>query len=401
MALDFPARSAALSLAASPFALYRRALLMEPNESDPLELGGVLNPACARGPDRQLYLFPRLVAEGNYSRIGIARVVFDVAGEPVSVERLGIALEPTETYEKNEVTGGGCEDPRITYLACLGIYVMTYTALSPAGPRIAIAVSRDLLTWDRLGLVEFAAEKQVRLQEALDNKDAVLFPSLVTDPQTGKPAIALIHRPTVAGSRNVFVDPWWGPRSRATDRRSVPRTVHPSVWISYSKGIESIDDLCSFQSHHRLLSPRESWERVKVGAGPPPLLTPHGWLLIYHGVAQSAGHFRYSAGAALLDRDDPRRVLYRTRRPILTPGLDDQLGVVPDVVFPTAIDQRTDLGTPSRVDVYYGMADSRIGVATLTLPHILEVSPPTKPRPSSSRPLRGEPRTSPISRPPG
>jgi len=372
---------------------------MEPHPGDPIEAGGVLNPACARAPDGQLYLFPRLVAEGNYSRIGIARVGFDSTGDPVSVERAGIALEPAEPYEKNDVTGGGCEDARVSFIASLDRYVMTYTALSPVGPRIAMAVSRDLLTWERLGLVRFAAEKAIQLEDAVDNKDAMLFPSLIADPQTGRPAIALIHRPTVAGSRHVFVDPWWRPRVKAVGGRSAPRLKHPSVWISYSQGGSSLADLCSFQSHHRLLSPRESWERVKVGAGPPPVLTPHGWLLIYHGVAYRAGHFRYAAGAAILDAENPQRVLYRSSRPILSPGADDQLGVVPDVVFPTAVDRRTDIGEPNRVDVYYGMADSRIGVATLTLPRVLEVSPPTRPRPAV-RHLRGNPAVSDSGSPP-
>ena len=154
------------------------------------------------------------------------------------------------------------------------------------------------------------------------------------------------------------------------------RLRHPSMWISYSHIENGLDDLRSFDSHQRLLSPTRSWEREKVGGGAPPLLTAHGWLLLYHGVVFCGGHFRYSAGAAILDRDDPRRVLYRTPRPILSPGSDDQLGVVPDVVFPTAVDQRTDIGLPDRVDVYYGMADSRIGVATLTLPRVLELTPP-------------------------
>ena len=380
------ARSPAAREAARPFTLHRLATLMEPDPANPVEAGGVLNPAGARAPDGQLYLFPRLVAEGNYSRIGIARVGFDGAGDPVCVERAGLALEPTEPYEKNDVTGGGCEDARISFIASIERYVMTYTALSPVGPRIAVAVSRDLLSWERLGLVRFAAEKTLHLEDAVDNKDAMLFPSLITDPQTGRPAIGLLHRPTVAGSRSVFVDPWWRTRAKAADGRSAPRLKHPSVWLSCSQGIDRLEDLCSFQSHHRLLSPRQSWERVKVGAGAPPLLTPHGWLLIYHGVAYRSGHFRYSTGAAILDADNPRRVLYRSSQPIFSPGADDQLGVVPDVVFPTAVDRRTDIGMPNRVDVYYGMADSRIGVATLTLPHILEMSPPARPRPSTSDP---------------
>jgi predicted GH43/DUF377 family glycosyl hydrolase len=376
---------------------------MEPNEDDAHEVCGVLNPACARGPDGELYLFPRLVAEGNYSRIGVARVRFDEAGDPVSVERLGIALEPTETYEKNPVTGGGCEDPRISYIASLGRYVMSYTAFSSDGPRIAVAVSTDLLAWERLGLVQFRGLRSDDLN-AVDNKDAVLFPSLIAHPLTGQPALALIHRPTFAGSPAYsFMDRWWDQPPAAAGFVRAPdpmiatpikvagqRLRHPSVWISYSQIGHGLYDLCSFDSHQRLMSPSRSWEREKVGGGAPPLLTPHGWLLLYHGVVYRAGHFRYSAGAVILDRDNPKRILYRTPRPILSPGADDQLGIVPDVVFPTALDQRTDIGLPDRVDVYYGMADSRIGVSTLTLPHVLELIPP-RPRTLTQGPLRDLP----------
>ena len=361
---------------------------MQPNEDDAHEAGGVLNPASARGPDGALYLFPRLVAEGNYSRIGIARVGFDAVGEPISVNRLGIALKPTESYEMNPVTGGGCEDPRISWIEELGRYVMTYTAFSPVGPRIALAVSTDLFAWDRLGLVQFHGLRSDDLN-AVDNKDALLFPLPVAHPRTGRPALALIHRPTFPGSPAYsFMDRWWDPASSkpccapASVAAVTPikvvgqRLKHPSMWISYSHIEPGVDDLRSFDSHQRLLSPTRSWEREKVGGGAPPLLTAHGWLLLYHGVVFCGGHFRYSAGAAILDRDDPRRVLYRTPGPILRPTADDQLGIVPDVVFPTAVDKRTDIGLPDRVDVYYGMADSRIGVATLTLPRVLELTPP-------------------------
>jgi beta-1,2-mannobiose phosphorylase / 1,2-beta-oligomannan phosphorylase len=135
-----------------PFGLNRLGVLMEPNEADAHEACGVLNPACPRGPDGALYLFPRLVAAGNYSRIGVARVHFDTAGDPISTERLGIALEPTEPYEKNPVTSCGCEDPGISWIEELGRYVMTYAAFSPVGPRIALAVSTDLFAWDRPGV---------------------------------------------------------------------------------------------------------------------------------------------------------------------------------------------------------------------------------------------------------
>src|ERR1700682_343511 len=121
----------------SGFQLQRLGQIMEPEPGNPHEVEGVLNPAAVRGPDGQLYLFPRLVAQGNYSRIGIARVRFNVAGDPTGVERLGIALEPETDYEKGP-RGGGCEDARITFVEPIQRYVMSYTALSPHGPRIAL-----------------------------------------------------------------------------------------------------------------------------------------------------------------------------------------------------------------------------------------------------------------------
>ena len=84
----------------SDFQLQRLGLVMEPEPGNLLEAEGVLNPATARGPDGQLYIFPRLVARGNYSRIGIARVLFNDGGDPEGVERLGIALEPEADYER-------------------------------------------------------------------------------------------------------------------------------------------------------------------------------------------------------------------------------------------------------------------------------------------------------------
>ena len=130
------------------FELKRIGMMMEPQAGNPNEVEGVLNPAAIRARDGQLYLFPRLVARGNFSRIGIARVLFDGSGDPTGVERMGMALEPEADYELFE-HGGGCEDPRIAYVEPLQHYVMTYTALSRRGPRIAIAISADLLQWRR------------------------------------------------------------------------------------------------------------------------------------------------------------------------------------------------------------------------------------------------------------
>ncbi len=81
-----------------PYVIERIGVLMTADATDPNEAWGVLNPASARGRDGHIYLFPRLVAEGNVSRIGRARVICDDEGVPRSVERLGIILEPEESW---------------------------------------------------------------------------------------------------------------------------------------------------------------------------------------------------------------------------------------------------------------------------------------------------------------
>src|ERR1035441_1629178 len=183
----------------SGFQLQRLGMLMEPEPGNPQEVEGVLNPAAARGPDGKLYLFPRLVAKGNYSRIGIARVRFNEAGDPAGVERLGIALEPEADYERRRGGAGGCEDPRITFVEPLHRYIMTYTAYSPEGPRIALAVSEDLFHWQRLGLATFGRYQGVEIGD-VDDKDASLFP--VAIPRSEEhPELAMLHRPLFPGTR--------------------------------------------------------------------------------------------------------------------------------------------------------------------------------------------------------
>jgi predicted GH43/DUF377 family glycosyl hydrolase len=346
-------------------------MVMSPEPGNPLEVEGTLNPGAARGPDGHLYLFPRLVAKGNYSRIGIARVRFDDKGDPVGVERLGIALEPAADYELRPGGGGGCEDPRITFVEPLQQYVMTYTAFSPHGPRIALALSKDLFHWDRVNLAVFEQCNGLDFN-GVDNKDALFFPVAIPNPH-GEPATAMLHRPLFPGTH-----------PHQTVHHPAPRIVdihRESIWISYcTLGKDQCEPhhLCHFGSHHRLASPVKKWERLKIGGGTPPMLTSHGWLVIYHGVCQAPGstaeerRLEYSAGIFILSQSHPSFIRYRSREPILTPEVPaERQGMVADVVFPTGIDRRSDLGQPNRFDVYYGMADSRIGVARLEVPEQL------------------------------
>lgn len=348
--------------------LQRLGTLMAPEPGNPNEVEGVLNPGAARGRDGNLYLFPRLVGRGNYSRIGIARVHFDDGGDPAGVERLGIALEPEADYELRPDGGGGCEDPRVTFVEPLGHYVMSYTAFSPRGPRIALAASEDLFHWQRLGLASFGPHEGIGFDE-VDDKDASLFPDAIPNP-SGHPELAMIHRPLFPGTLPEEIVR--SPSARAVD------VYRESIWISYChmpRKARQPNGFDRFSSHHRLATPVAPWERLKIGGGTPPILTRHGWLIVYHGVSDERElgskerKLCYSAGVMVLSREHPQKILYRSSEPVLTPTLPaERQGTIANVVFPTGIDRRDDLGTPDRFDVYYGMADDRIGVARMDLP---------------------------------
>ncbi len=323
------------------FHLERHGVLMERNPEDPYEDLGVLNPASARGLDGELYLFPRIVAAGNYSRIGIARVTHDERGRPGRVERLGYALEPREPYEE-----WGVEDARVTAVEGLGIrYLMTYTAYSQMGPRLALAASDDLFHWERLGLARFERWGEHDIDDVM-NKDGAFFPELLRDPE-GALAVGLIHRPSLPG-------------------------MLESIWLSYADPLELLSGSGFFTHHHLLASPATEWETLKIGGGAPPVRLSDGhWLLIYHGVSgqilpdvQFQQYMHYQAGVLVLEASDPRQVRYRTVEPIFGPDSDhERAGQVPNVVFPTGVDRRGE----DCLDVFYGMADSRIGSARLVL----------------------------------
>src|SRR5262245_9334144 len=133
---------------------------------------------------------------------------------------------------------------------------------------------------------------------------AILFPRPVPAPD-GQPALALIHRPDFRGAQPPGI-----------------RERRPSIWISYAPFAALLDGgRLAFGQRHLLAAPQQDGEHLKVGGGTPPVHTPAGWLVFYHGVsgrlASGSGHpqrVRYRAGILLLDRDDPRRVVWRSAR---------------------------------------------------------------------------------------
>lgn len=223
-----------------------------------------------------------------------------------------------ERYEKpvlvgmTEQEGWGVEDPRITKLE--GRYYMLYTAFGGRSwddIRISLVESEDLVNW---------SGRRILLDEP--NKDAALLPEKVG----GK--YVLFHR------------------------------RHPNIWIAYS------DDLRTWHGHEIIMTPRPGfWDSRKIGIAGPPLKLEQGWLLIYHGVDENQV---YRLGAALLDGEDPSKVLARQEAPILEPELEwERHGLVPNVVFSCGACEKDGV-----IYVYYGAADTCIGVAAVDVEDI-------------------------------
>ena len=334
---------------------------MTPEPGNDLEAEGVLNPATGHSPDGTLYLLPRLVAKGNVSRVGLARVVIE-GGMPVGVERDGIVLEPDRGWERG-FANAGVEDPRVTFIPRLGLHVMTYVAYGPLGPKTAVATSVDLRTWTRLGPALFAYDDALDMDLNLfHNKDTVFFPEPVIAPD-GVESFAVLHRPMwdldeIKKGQGVRVP------AGITDTRQ-------SIWIAYIPVADVERDIraLAFWGQSRFLAgPEFPFEALKIGGGPPPIRVPEGWLLLHHGVTgelipntDQQPNVNYAAAAMILDGDDPSKVIARTAEPLLAAETEDERsGIVPNVVFPTAIEE-----IEGQRFVFYGMADSKIGVARL------------------------------------
>lgn len=344
-----------------PYKLTRCGVIMTPEAGNDLEAEGVLNPASGRTPEGELYLLPRLVATGNVSRVGLAKVVLK-DGVPVGVEREGVVLAPDAGWERG-ATSAGTEDPRVTWIEALGLHVMSYVAYGPMGPKPALAVSENLRDWRRLGPLHFVYQPELDLDLNLfPNKDVVFFPEPVPGPD-GVLSFAMLHRPMwdlswVRDGEKVYLP------AGVTDERA-------GIWISYVPVAEVLADITNLVNQHSstlVAMPEADFEELKIGPGPAPVRVEEGWLLIHHGVRgtlvkgvdQQAG-VNYAAGAMILDAADPSTVLARTSEPILAPETEAETsGIVPNVVFPTAIEEIDGVRY-----VFYGMADSKIGVARL------------------------------------
>ncbi|HBA45867.1 MAG: Glycosidase-related protein [Candidatus Nomurabacteria bacterium GW2011_GWF2_40_31] len=305
------------------FKRYLKNPIITPKTTHPWEAKATFNPAVLRLGDTTHILYRALSAD-NTSSIGYA-----ASKDGVNIdERLSEPIYSSrESFESKKVAGAnsGCEDPRLTKIGKT-IY-MCYTAFDGIGPaRVAITSISEKNFLQK----NWKWEKPVVITpEGFDDKDTCIFP------EKTKGKYFILHR------------------------------VGDQICGDYFKTLNFKNE--TVKKCIRIIGPRiNSWDSSKVGITAPPIKTKYGWLLLYHGVSKS--HNTYRVGAVLLDKNDPALVISRTTDPIFEPREPyEKLGIVNNVVFPCGMALQDDL-----LYIYYGAADSVVGVATVELNIILK-----------------------------
>jgi len=280
----------------------------------PYPANSVFNPGAALLQDGTTLLLCRVEDRRGHSHLCAARSANGVDGW---------RIDPNPTLLPDAEEVWGIEDPRITYVPELRKYAIVYTAFTGGGPGVALALTEDFHHFERYGVIM-----------PPEDKDAALFPHRIGG------YWALIHRPVSVQSAH--------------------------MWMSYSP------DLRHWGSHKLMLEARRGgwWDANKIGLSPPPIETPQGWLVIYHGVRQTAAGSLYRLGLALFDLVTPERCLKRSNEWIMGPEEPyERHGDVDNVVFPCGYTIAPDGDT---IRLYYGASDSFIALATGSVHAILE-----------------------------
>lgn len=276
----------------------------------PYPANSVFNAGAVRLPDGTTLLLCRVEDRRGLSHLCAARSANGVDGWQI---------DPQPTFpadaEQHPEELWGIEDPRITWVPELEMYGVVYTAYTRDGPGVSLAFTKDFRHFERYGLVM-----------SPEDKDAALLPHRIGGEW------AMIHRPVTLPSAH--------------------------MWISYSP------DLRAWGKHKLMLEARLGgwWDARKIGLSPPPLETPRGWLVIYHGVRHTAAGVIYRLGLALFDLLEPDRCLRRGDEWVFGPEEPYEVrGDVDNVVFPCGYTIAADGDT---MYLYYGAADTSIGLAT-------------------------------------
>jgi len=276
----------------------------------PYQVNSVFNPGATLLTDGTTLLLCRVEDRRGHSHLCAAR-------SANGIDNWQIDSTPTlmADPEKFPEEHWGIEDPRITYVPELEKYAIAYTAYTRDGPGVALMLTQDFHQFERYGII---------MQP--EDKDAALLPRRIDG------RWALIHRPVSVTAAH--------------------------IWISYST------DLREWGSHKMILKARLGgwWDANKIGLSPPLIETPHGWLMIYHGVKQNAAGAIYRLGLALFDSENPEHCVMRGNEWVFGPEEPYELhGDVDKVVFPCGY---TIAPNGDTIRIYYGAADSSIALAT-------------------------------------
>jgi len=284
----------------------------------PYPVHRVFNPGATLLQDGTTLLLCRVEDRRGISHLSAARSLNGVDGWTIDPHP---TLAPDPTRHPEELWG--VEDARITWVPELGQYAVLYTAFSQRGPGVSLALTRDFREFERFGMI---------LKP--EDKDAALLPRRIGD------SWALIHRPVRPNDAN--------------------------IWIAYSS------DLRRWESDHVMLEARAGawWDANKIGLSPPPIETPLGWLVLYHGVRVTGAGCLYRIGLALFDLETPERCLKRGEEWVFGPEQPyETFGDVGNVVFPCGTTLAPDGDT---LRIYYGGADSCVALATASLKELLD-----------------------------
>ena len=284
----------------------------------PYPVNSVFNAGATRCGDETLLLM-RVEDRRGLSHLTVARSrdgVNDWHIDPAPT------LSPLPDTHPEELWG--IEDPRITRIDSLNEWAVVYTAYGPNGPLVSLATTRDFTTFERRGIVL-----------PPENKDAALLPKQFDG------RWAMLHRPVPAA-----------PGAGA------------HIWLCFSPDLSHWGD-------HRLLIPARHggwWDADKIGLSAPPLWTEQGWLVLYHGVKKTVSGCIYRLGLALLDAQDPRRIIARGDEWVFGPREPCEMtGDVDKVVFPCGW-----VADGNEIRLYYGGADACICLATARIVELLD-----------------------------
>lgn len=285
--------------------------ILESDPNNPWEAAAVFNTAAIYHDHRVhlIYRATNITSNGQQGKY-INNLGYAVSKDGIHFKRLENPILVNDVPQELR----GPEDPRITWLD--GQFYMVYTGYGgrfDGDYRISLATSSDLIHWERKGVL---------LDEP--NKDAALLPEKING------RYMIFHR------------------------------REPAIWAAYS------ENLSDWTDHQRIMPPfpESAWEGKKIGIAGPPFKTDGGWVMIYHAVGGSP--HKYSLGIALLDSNDPTCVIKRQSQPILEPELEWEInGFVPNVVFSCG-----QVILDDQLYVYYGGADTAIGVAAVPMSEI-------------------------------